>query len=158
MSALPSSVGLPQECMLGNLDYSIPPDAKSFSVKIQPSNQSTVTSPTYTISTTSDAYNGEQPFTSQQIIFDLPCGASPSQFLDTRFTTLNFNATIAVTNAGSAQKMTLGYLRSHANSFFDRMYVVGQNGAIIEDITEYGLINDTLIRLQMNNAVRHGVS
>ena len=104
MSALPSPVGLPQEYMLGNLDYSIPPDAKSFSVKIQPSNQSTVTSPTYTISTTCDAYNGEQPFKSQQIIFDLPCGASPSQFLVTRFTTLNFNATIAVTNAARKSK------------------------------------------------------
>ena len=34
MASLPSSVGLPQEMMLGNLDYSIPPDAKSYSLKV----------------------------------------------------------------------------------------------------------------------------
>ena len=70
MSALPSSVGLPQECMLGSLDYSIPPDAKSFSVKVQPSNQSSVTSPTYTLTGVTASYQAEQAFTSQQIIFD----------------------------------------------------------------------------------------
>ena len=47
-------------------------------------------------------------------------------------------------------------LRSHANSFFDRQYTVGQNGNILEDLTEYGLLNDTLIQLQMNNSVRDG--
>jgi len=126
MSALPSSVGLPQECMLDSLDYSIPPDAKSFSVKIQPSNQSSVTSPTYTLRGATAAYQAEQAFTSQQIIFDLPCGASPSQFLDTRFTTLNFNTVVTVTAGGTSQLATLGYLCSHANSFFDR---------IVEDVT-----------------------
>ena len=40
--SLPSSVGLPNEMMLGHLDYSISPDAKSFSVKVQPSNLSQI--------------------------------------------------------------------------------------------------------------------
>jgi hypothetical protein len=151
MSALPSSVGLPQECMLGSLDYSIPPDAKSFSVKVQPSNQSSVTTPTYVLTGTTAAYQAEQAFTSQQIIFDLPCGASPSQYLDTIFTTLNCNAVISVTAAGISHLATLGYLRSYANSFLGRMYVVSQNDVIFEDVTEYCLINDTLIQLQRNN-------
>ena len=99
---------------------------------------------------TTAAYQAEQAFTSQQIIFDMPCGASPSQFLDTRFTTLNCNAVISVTAAGTSHLATLGYLRSYANSFLDRMYVVSQNGVIFEDVTEYCLINDTLIQLQMN--------
>ena len=39
---LPSSVGLPSE-MKYNLDYSMPPESKSYSIRIQPSNVSQVT-------------------------------------------------------------------------------------------------------------------
>ena len=46
--SLPSTTGLPNECMLGNLDYSLPSDAKSFSVKVQPSNISSIVSGDYT--------------------------------------------------------------------------------------------------------------
>jgi hypothetical protein len=35
---------------------------------------------------------------------------------------------------------------------------VAQNGNIVEDLTEYGLLNDTLIQMQMNNSVRDGVA
>ena len=153
--ALPSTVGLPNEMMLGSLDYSLPSDAKSYSVKVQPTNLSSIVSSTYT-ATASSALDLQFP--SQNIIFDLPAGASPSMFLDNRFTTLNFRATVTVTNAGSASVITSMNLRSHANAFFDRVYCVAQNGNIIEDITEYGLVNDTLIALQMNNSVRDGVS
>jgi hypothetical protein len=153
--SLPSSVGLPNEMMLGNLDYSLPPDAKSYSVKVQPSNISSVVSSNYTATASSVL---DLQFPSQNIIFDLPAGASPSMFLDSRFTTLNFRMTISVATAGTASVVTSGYLRSHANSFFDRMYITSQNGQIIEDITEYGLVNDTLIALQMNNSVRDGVA
>jgi hypothetical protein len=38
------------------------------------------------------------------------------------------------------------------------MRIVSQTGNIIEDIAEFGLVNDTLCALQMNNAVRHGVA
>lgn len=153
--SLPSSVGLPNEMMLGNLDYSLPPDAKSYSVKVQPSNISSVISPTYTATA---ATNLDLTFPSQNIIFDLPAGASPSMFLDSRFTTLGFRMTINVVTAGTASIVTTGYLRSNANSFFDRMYITSQNGQIIEDIGEYGLVNDTLINLQMNNSVRDGTA
>jgi len=71
--SLPSSVGLPQEMMLGNLDYSVPPDAKSFSVKVQPSNVSQVQT-TFTPAITAGAYFGDVAFPSQNIIFDIPCG------------------------------------------------------------------------------------
>ena len=154
--SLPSSVGLPNEMMLGHLDYSIPPDAKSFSVKVQPSNLSQIVSPTYTMPAAS-TYAGDQSFPSQNIIFDLPCGSSPSMFLDTRFTTINFQCTITTVNGGT-QTCNDGYLRSGAYSFFDRMYITSQNGQIVEDIGEYGQVNDTLVALQMNNAVRHGVA
>ena len=156
--SLPSSVGLPNECMLGNLDYSLPPDAKSMSIKVQPSNLSSIVSSTYSTGTTAGAVLDLQ-FPSQNIIFDLPAGSSPSTFLDNRFTTLNFRMNIAVSGtAGATSTMTTGFLRSNANSFFDRMYITSQNGQIIEDITEYGLVNDTILNLQMNNSVRDGIS
>ena len=159
--SLPSSVGLPNEMQLGNLDYSLPPDAKSFSVKVQPSNTSSVSS-SFTVNNTASTYYGDIVFPSQNIIFDLPCGASPSMFLDTRFTTLNFTMTVNCTslNGGSAAAGSNydAYLRGGAYSWFDRMYITSQNGQVIEDIGEFGLINDTLVALQMNNSVRHGVA
>jgi hypothetical protein len=156
--SLPSSVGLPQEMMLGHLDYSIPPDAKSYSVKVQPSNLSTYTT-TFTPAA-SNAYWGDIAAPAQNIIFDIPCGGSPSMFLDSRFTTLNFQMNVTYTAAGTLGSAALAdsYLRGGAYSWFDRMYIVSQNGAIIEDVQEFGLIYDTLCALQMNNAVRHGVA
>ena len=153
--SLPSTVGLPAEMMLGSLDHSLPSDAKSFSVKVQPTNLSSIVSSTYT-ATASQVLDLQFP--SQNIIFDLPCSQSPSTFLDTRFSTLNFRCTINCVGTGSSSIVTTGYLRSNANSFFDRMYTVGQSGNILEDIAEYGLVNDTLINLQMNNSVRDGVA
>ena len=159
MSSLPSSVGLPQEMMLGNLDYSIPPDAKSFSVKVQPSNISQVQG-SFSTGATATTYWGDQVFPAQNIIFDLPCGSSPSMFLDSRFTTLNFQMNVSITNAGTIGTGTLfdSYLRGGAYSWFDRMYITSQNGQIVEDIGEFGLVNDTLVNLQMNNSVRDGVA
>ena len=155
---LPSDVGLPNEMKLGSLDYSLPPDAKSFSVKVQPSNVPQVQG-SFKPAVTGTTYFGDLPFPSQNIIFDLPCGASPSMFLDTRFTTLNFTMNVTFTNAGgTAGAYYDSYLRGCGTSWFDRMYITSQNGQIIEDIGEFGLMNDTLIALQMNNAVRHGVA
>jgi hypothetical protein len=81
--SLPSSVGLPQEMMLGNLDYSIPPDAKSFSVKVQPSNISKIDTYFTPAVTASTSFN-DIPAVTQNIIFDIPAGQSPSMFLDNR--------------------------------------------------------------------------
>jgi hypothetical protein len=139
---------------LGSLDYSLPPEARSYQVKVQPSNISQIVSPDITLVAVS---GGDYPFPSQQIIFDLPCGGGSSVFLDNRFTTLNFTATYANGSTGTGA-CSSGNLRSNANSFFDRMYITSQNGQILEDITEYGLVNDLLINFQMNNAVRDGTA
>jgi hypothetical protein len=45
MSAIPSVVGIPAEMKLGNVDFSLPPDARSYSVKVASSNLATITSP-----------------------------------------------------------------------------------------------------------------
>jgi len=154
--SLPSAVSLPAEMQLGSLDYSLPPEARSYQVKVQPSNISSIISPD--ISIAAGLEGSDLQFPSQQIIFDLPCGSSPSTFLDNRFTTLNFTATYAVGAVASAVAITSANLRSNANSFFDRMYITSQNGQIVEDITEYALVNDLLINFQMNNAVRDGTA
>ena len=156
--SLPSSVGLPNEMMLGHLDYSIPPDAKSFSVKVQPSNLSQIQTTFNIPITVTSASVGDIVFPSQNIIFDLPCGASPSMFLDSRFTTLNFTSNFTITSIGAAGSAADSYLRGGAYSWFDRMYITSQNGQIIEDIGEFGLTNDTLCALQMNNSVCDGIS
>ena len=156
---LPSSMGVPNEMLLGKLDYSLPADAKSYSVKIQPSNISQVQVAGIQLGTATTAaiLDGLQ-FTSQNVIFDIPCGQTPSTFLDNRFSTLNFRMNITVTNAGTTSTAANGYLRSHANAFFDRMYLVSGNGQTLEDISEYGLVNDTLINLQQSNSVRKGTA
>ena len=156
MSSLPSPEGIPSEMETGSLPYNLPPESKSVQVRVQPSNISSIASNVFTLTASSTP---SIDFPIQQIIFDLPCGASPSQFLDTRQTTLNFTATYEIINGGSAALIGAsdGYLRSHAGAWFDRMYVVSQNGAIIEDINEFGLVQDTIINLQMSNSVRDGV-
>ena len=159
-NAQTSPVGLPTEVKLGSLDYSLPPDARSTSVKIQPSNIAQIQSATLSTGllkkTAGTAGNNvELSFPIQNLIFDIPAGASPSQFIDTRFSTLNFRMQVYLSTAPNAS-IPICQLRSHANAFFDRQYTVGQNGNILEDLTEYGLLNDTLINLQMNNSVRDG--
>jgi hypothetical protein len=96
---------------------------------------------------------------STNIIFDFPCGSSPSLFLDNRLTTLNFQMTTSFSNIVTQNAFGTfvdTYLRGGAHSWFDRMYIVGQNGQIIEDISEFALVQDTLIALQMNSSVRQG--
>jgi len=154
--SLPSAMSLPQEMQLGSLDYSLPPEARSYQVKVQPSNISQIVSTELTIP--SSVEGTDLAFPSQQIIFDLPCGSSPSTFLDNRFTTLNFTATYAAGATNPAANITSANLRSNANSYFDRMFITSQNGQILEDITEYSLVNDLLINFQMNNAVRDGTA
>ena len=154
--SLPSAVGLPAEMQLGTLDYSLPSDAKSFSVRVQPSNLSQIVSASQalTASTTFDNIS----FPSQSVIFDIPAGMNPSTFLDHRQTTISFRATTTSAAGSSSAVMTSAFLRSGAYSFFDRMYIVAQNGNIIEDINEFAIVNDTLIALQMSNSVRDGVA
>ena len=158
MSSIPSTIGLPNE-ILGQLDFSLPSDAKSNSVRVQPSNISQIVSTAYSTGAVNNAVLGDFPFPSQQLIFDCPAGGSPSQFIDTRMSSLSFRMNVAVSGAaGATCTMTSGYLRSHANSFFDRLFITGQDGQILEDINEYGLVNDTLLALQQNNSVRDGIA
>jgi hypothetical protein len=152
--SIPSVVGIPAEMKLGDVDFSLPPDARSYAVKVMASNVQSVPSPVIPLSNVAGLIPQPQ-FVSQNIFFDLPCGQSPSTFLDTRFSTISFRATItfptAVAGAGCNPN---AYLRSGAYSFFDRMYITGGNGQVLEDIGEYGLVYDTLTSLQLNSSTR----
>ena len=156
--SLPSSVGLPAECMLGSLDNSLPSNARSQTVKIQPSNISSVSTSftTPVNATAAPHYMGEIHMAPQQLLFDLPI-PSASSFLDNRFTTVNFTATIKCTTAGTGSS-TLGLLRGSAASYIDRMTLIGGDGSVLEDINEYGLTTDTILNLQQDTATRHGTA
>lgn len=153
--SIPSPIGLPQELKLGEVDYSLPADARSYQVNVQPSNVSSVAQTGISVISAVSAPPTTVPqFTSQTIYFDLPAGSSPSTFLDNRFTTLSFRANMAVTTAFVGASAQTGFQRSGGYSWIDRMYITAQNGNIVEDITEFGLVNDLIVSTQLNTATR----
>ena len=67
--SIPSVVGIPAEMKLGDVDFSLPPDARSYAVKVLASNVQSVASPA--ISLIQNAGMIPQPqFVSQNIFFD----------------------------------------------------------------------------------------
>jgi len=158
--SIPSVIGLPQEMKLGEVDFSLPPDARSYQVNVQPSNISQIQQTGISLINAAAGPPTVVPqFTSQTLYFDLPCGASPSTFIDNRFTTLSFRANISVTTAIAGAGATLtAYQRSGGYSWFDRMYITAQNGNIVEDVTEFGLVNDLMVATQLNPATRDSLA
>ena len=153
--SIPSPIGLPQELKLGEVDYSLPADARSYQVNVQPSNLASVTQTGISVVSAAAGPPTTVPqFTSQTLYFDLPAGSSPSTFIDNRFTTISFKANLAVTTGFTAAIGTSGFLRSGGYSWIDRIYITAQNGNIVEDITEYGLVNDLMVATQLNSATR----
>jgi hypothetical protein len=156
--SLPISIGIPDE-VKGSLGFNLPPDAKSIQAKILPNNVSSISSGTLTIPTTQATGNVELTFPSQEIRFSIPCMQSPSMYLDTRMTSLTYRMTVTCTNASApAAGAMSAYLRSSANAFFDRAYVLGPNNNTLEDILEYGVVCDTLQMLQLSNSDRDGLA
>ena len=153
--SLPSKVGLPAE-MQPQLDYSLPANARSYAVRVQPTNVSSVAQSG--LSTTTTAGVIALAFPQTDIYFDLPTSQSPSTFLDTRMTQLNFKATITVQTSGATGSVTSGHLRAGASSWFDMMSIVGGDGSILEQINEYGLCADTVSSLTMSQSGRDGTA
>lgn len=155
--SLPTQIGLPSELVQNVLPDSMPPDAKSYSIKIMPTNVQSVG--TNWASGAATTYWSDIQFPQQEIIFDLPI-PSPSTFIDTRMTTLSFNATFKIDNAATQGSGTTypSYLRGGAPSYFSRLQIIGGDGAIIEDFNEFGLVSNTLNLLQLNNSVRDSVA
>lgn len=157
--SIPSVVGIPAEMRLGDVDFSLPPDARSYAVKVMASNVQSVASPPISlVSAAAGAPTTTPQFVSQNVFFDLPCGQSPSTFLDTRFSTISFRATLTCSVAGTGSTITSGQVRGGAYSFFDRMYITAGSGQVLEDISEFGLMYDTLTGLQFNPATRDSLA
>ena len=119
---LPSKVGLPAEVQ-PSLSYSLPASARSYTVRVQPTNLSSVTSSTLSCGTTVGALSSDLAFPNTNVIFDIPTSQSPSTFLDTRMTTLNFRATTTIVTQGvtGTGANSAANLRGGAASFFDIM-------------------------------------
>ena len=157
--SIPSPIGLPQELKLGEVDFSLPADARSYQVNVQPSNVSSVAQAGISLICAANAAPTVLPqFNSQTIYFDLPAGSSPSTFIDNRFTTLSFRATVNITTAVTAASITSAFQRSGGYSWFDRMYITAQNGNIVEDVTEFGLVNDLMVATQLDPATRDSLA
>jgi hypothetical protein len=157
--SIPSPIGLPQELKLGEVDFSLPADARSYQVNVQPSNVASVAQTAISVISAGAGPPTTVPqFTSQTLYFDLPAGASPSTFIDNRFTTISFRANLAVTTAFVGAFAQTGYQRSGGYSWIDRMYITAQNGNIVEDVTEYGLVNDLMVATQLNPATRDSLA
>jgi len=158
--SIPSPIGLPLELKLGEVDFSLPADARSYQVNVQPSNVSQVQQTGISLVCAASSPPTTLPqFTSQTIYFDLPAGSSPSTFLDNRFTTLSFRANVSIAGATlTAASITSAFQRSGGYSWFDRMYITAQNGNIVEDVTEFGLVNDLMVATQLNPATRDSLA
>jgi len=151
-----SQVAFPSE-LQNDIQYQLPASVNSYNVKIVPSNGSTFSSPTASLtqSVTQQIQGGNQ-----NVIFDLPCGQGKSVFLDPRFTTLNFRATYSIVTAGATVSIpiTTAYLRSSGYAHFDRAYTQSQSGVLLDDVNLVGLVQDTLIGLEIDVAQRDALA
>lgn len=149
-----SAVGFPKE-LSPEIDYQLPEGVNSFNLRVVPSNVQSVASSTQTLTASSTLQlNG----TSTNIIFDLPCSGGKGVHLDPRFTLLNFRVAYEVPTGASSAIITSARLRSHAMAFFDRMFITSQSGAILEDINQYGLVNDIVVQTEIDVAQRDVLS
>ena len=156
MSAFPSSsIGLPN-----SLNYSLPPSAsdscRSYSVNLAPDGITLVSAPAAPTTFLSANALTTFPFNSQVISFSIPSGNSSSVFLDPTHTTLSFSLTYAISTA-SVQTPTNGSCKliSSAASFFDQL-VLYSNNTPLEQVNQYGLLQNFMLQNTVNIADRTG--
>lgn len=149
-----NQVGFPSE-LKNEIDYSLPADVSSYSVKVVPSNLSQVQSTVQTLTASSNLnLNG----TSTNIIFDIPAGQGKAIFVDPRFSTLNFRVNYEVVSAGATAVITSGVLRSGAMAHFDREYIQSQSGVILDDVNLLGVVHDQIQGLELSTAEKDSLS
>ena len=152
MSAFPSSsIGLPR-----SLNYDMPPSAsdscRSYSINLSPDGITQVQAPTQNLFVANQAQQGQ--FNSQVISFSIPSGNSNSVFLDPTHTTLSFSLTYTISTASSATGPVVKLLSS-ASSFFDQL-VLYSNNTPLEQVNQYGLLQNFLLQNTVNLAQRYG--
>ena len=152
MSAFPSSsIGLPR-----SLNYEMPPSAsdscRSYSVNLSPDGITQVQAPTQNFFIANQATQGQ--FNSQIVSFSIPSGNSNSVFLDPTHTTLSFSLTYNI-STGSTATNPQSTLISSAASFFDSL-VLYSNNTPLEQVNQYGLLQNFLLQNTVNLAQRYG--
>jgi len=152
MSAFPSSsIGLPR-----SLNYEMPPSAsdscRSYSVNLSPDGITQVQAPTQPLFVANKSNQGQ--FNSQVISFSIPSGNSNSVFLDPTHTTLSFSLTYNISTASVATAPVVKLISSAA-SFFDQL-VLYSNNTPLEQINQYGLLQNFLLQNTVNLAQRFG--
>ena len=152
MSAFPSSsIGLPR-----SLNYEMPPSAsdscRSYSVNLSPDGITSVQAPTQNFFIANQAAQGQ--FNSQVVSFSIPSGNSNSVFLDPTHTTLSFSLTYNI-STGSTTTNPQSTLISSAASFFDSL-VLYSNNTPLEQVNQYGLLQNFLLQNTVNLAQRYG--
>lgn len=137
-----AEIGFPAE-MSSKLDYTLPSEVSSMDVRIYPTNVSSVQS-------AATAFGGvaglvDIPLPTSTFTFSLPAGAGKGQFLDHRFTRLNFRVNYEVVTATSgtpAVTTSTCSLRSSAASWIQRMWEESQSGVVVADQPAYDIIAD----------------
>ena len=152
MSAFPSSsIGLPR-----SLNYEMPPSAsdscRSYSVNLSPDGITQVQAPSQNFFAANQALQGQ--FNSQVVSFSIPSGNSNSVFLDPTHTTLSFSLTYNI-STGSTATNPQSTLISSAASFFDSL-VLYSNNTPLEQVNQYGLLQNFLLQNTVNLAQRYG--
>ncbi|MEY3751980.1 MAG: hypothetical protein RLZZ354_522 [Pseudomonadota bacterium] len=152
MSAFPSSsIGLPR-----SLNYEMPPSAsdscRSYSVNLSPDGITSVQAPTQNFFIANQATQGQ--FNSQVVSFSIPSGNSNSVFLDPTHTTLSFSLTYNI-STGSTTTNPQSTLISSAASFFDQL-VLYSNNTPLEQVNQYGLLQNFLLQNTVNLSQRYG--
>lgn len=147
------TTGLPSE-LLGLREIQLPPDVTSTIVKVVPQNLVSVQS---SAQSTVVGVNAAFTMPSTNVIFTLPAG-NHHQYIDTSRSTLSFRAAFEVVSAGSAVVVTNANLRSHAFSFFNRLFTTSQSGQIIEDVANAALAEHQMLELTVDAASRDSLA
>lgn len=157
MESLPQKYGLPQELDCSSIGgVNLPPGARSWGARIQPNNNPSIVS-TFQSGTTASVILSDIAQQVQEIIWDIPCGGSPSTFIDNRVSTLNYQLNLACTTAGTTQVASIN-IRGSGYSFFDSNKTTGPSGNILDTINEKGLIANLLLQLQQSWSTREGLA
>lgn len=154
--ALPIQYAIPELMKLSELDSALPDGTTSKTVRVSPSNLSSIVSPTYT-APAANTIMPDSAFNSQNVVFD--CPTLQNSWIDTRQTTISFRVNYEVVSAGATYRVAaLPSLRGGAFSYWDGLQILSPQGSVLESVSELSLVYNALTQLQMSNSDRDGAA
>ena len=138
-----AEIGFPAE-LSSKLDYSAPAEVSSLDVRIYPNNISSVQSSTVAFGGATGIV-ADIPLPTSTFTFALPTGAGKGQFLDHRFTKLNFRVAyevVTATSGATATTSSFANVRSGAHAWIQRMWEESQSGVVVADQPNYDILAD----------------